>query len=60
MYDSGCLFWQLKKNLTIKMLLDYGYLEGENCVTCQIENNCLYRLMIEKELNKNENSERIS
>lgn len=60
MYDSGCEFWQLKKNWTIKMLLDYGYLEGENCVTCQQEKNCLYRLMIEKELSKNENSERIS
>lgn len=60
MYDSGCDFWELKKNLTLKMLLDYGFLEGENCLTCFREKDCIYRIVLNKEIKKNENIERVS
>lgn len=56
LYDYGCEFWELRKDWTIKWLLDLGYLEGENCVTCRHEKDCIYRLVLDKELQKNENN----
>lgn len=54
MYDFGCEFWELKKNWTIKMLLDYGYLEKENCITCFREKDCFYRIVLDKEIKRND------
>lgn len=56
-YFDSCEFWEKKENLTIKLMLDLGWLEGEcgSCkYCCDSMNCCLIDRIIEqtKELKK--------
>ena len=50
----NCSYWKLRKNWTIKWLLDMGYQEGD-CECCRFFEDCQYLEELRK-VKKNENN----